>query len=266
MWFCHLLSSRANVPHALQPNTKPDAEGDAFFLDSNDDSSDDRSAGEAPAISAKPAAAEAVTHRKRSHGEISASQALNSLPQQAQKGMAQQVQGAKAQQAQNSVGLQAVGATPLAGPFEQPAAKRQALAGSAHINRAAANRVGTSSMADECGRGSTQQHAGKNRPLALQASHHAVQHSAQAQPMRDSTFPAKASEKRDQSARKDDLGRGKRSRAVSAVNQVTFCPSLTCGYCSCGHSSGKVDECAPALVCLVCLLQKSSNTEPMCVS
>lgn len=210
----------------MQTKAKTDAEDDAFFLDSSDDSSDAQSAGEAPDILAKPAA-EAVTRRKRSHAEITASQAQKSLPQQAQMGMAQQVQRAKAQQAQNNVGLQADGATPLVALHEQPPAKRRALAGSAQVKRVAANGFGTSSMADECGGGMTQQHAGKNCPQALQPSNHAVQHSAQAQPMRDSTSPAKASETRDQSAGEDELGRGKRSRAVSAVDQVTFCPFLT---------------------------------------
>lgn len=205
----------------MQTKAKPDADGDAFFLDSSGDSSDDQSAGEAPAISARPAAAEAVTGRKRSHVEITASQAQKSLLQQAQKGMAQQVQRAKALQAHNNVGLRADGATPLVGLHEQPPAKRQALAGSAHVKRAASNRMGTSSMADECGRERTQQQTGKDLLPALQPSHHAVQHSAQAQPMHGSTSLAIASEKRDQSARGDDLGRGESSQAVSAAKQVT---------------------------------------------
>ena len=69
------------------------------------------------------------------------------------------------------------------------------------VKKAAAKRVRTSSTADVSGIASTQQYPQHDRPLALQPSHHAVQHIAQAQPMPGPTSSARSNENLDRPAR-----------------------------------------------------------------
>lgn len=217
----------------LQTQVKPDAEGDTFFLDSEDEQSSE----EEPASSAKPAADVAVPCSKRGRGEVSAmqaqqgvaQQAQTGIAQQAQKGRAQQGQSIMAQQAKNCAAPQADGATHSVAIHDQPFAKRQALTSSAQTMVAATKRVSTSNTADVSGIGSAQQYPQHNRLLVLQPSHHAVQYSPQAQPMHGPTSSAMSTEKLDQSAREVGSDRRKsadRSRAISTVDKVMLSESI----------------------------------------
>ena len=221
----------------MQTNAKPDAEGDAFFLDSEDDPSSE----EAAATSAEPAAAVAVPRSNWGHAEVSASQAQQGTAstdiaqqeqtgtaQQAQKGRTQQGQKSRAWQAKSGAASKADGTTGSVAVQDQPSAKRQALASSQQIMKAAAKRVRTSSTADVCGSESAQQYPQHDRPLVLQPSHQAVQHIAQAQPMPSSTS-AKSNKHLDRPAKEVGSARPQytaRSLAVSAANKVMLSRKL----------------------------------------
>ena len=208
----------------MQTSAKPDA----FFLDSENSSEEE------PASSAKPAADVAVPGSKHGRGEIGASQAQTGVAQQAQKGggsgsQAQQGQNITAQQAQKGAAPQPDGAMRSVGVHDQRSAKRQAVTSSAEIKEAATKRVRTSGTADASGIGSAQQYPQHNRPLALQPSHHAVQHSPQAQPVPGANSSVRSNEKLDQSAREVASARqnsADRNRAVSIADKVIYPKSI----------------------------------------
>ena len=191
----------------LQTKAKPDAEGDAFFLDSNDEQSSEK----APVRSPMPAAAVAVPQRKRARADFTASLAQESVSQQAQ-------------QAQDATGVL----------HEQPPARRQALLTLPQHKKAAAKRVRTSSMVDVPGFGNAQQDPEQDRPAALQPSHHAAQPTAHVLPKPGPIVSLGPAENGEQSATKAGLARRQtkdgRSRAVSAANEVCL-SGCTCQLC-----------------------------------
>lgn len=237
--------------YALQAKANSDAEGDTFFLDSQDDQPFE----EAAASSAEPAASVAVPRSKRGRTEGGASQEQQGVARQAQTGIAQQTQKGRARQGQksmprqarNDAAPQADDATGLITVHDQPPAKRQALASSPQMKKAAAKGVKSSSTADISGLGSAQQSAQHDRPLVLQPSSHATQRSAPAQPMPGPTSSARSNGKLEQSVREIDSARQEcdRSRAVLVADKVIWSSRIVV-------SVSKKGQCACKL--LLCLL------------
>ena len=226
-------SLRTDEVGALQTKAKPDAEVDAFFLDSEDDQSSE----EVAATSGEPAAEPCS---KRGRAEASANQAQTGIAQQAHKGRAQQGQKSMAQQAKNGVAPQAGGATGSVAVNSQPSAKRRALASPAQNKKAAAKSVRSSSTADASGVESAQQYPQQGCPLALQPSRPTAQHIALAQPTSGLTSSARSNKKLDQPAREDSSPRPQytaRSIAVSVADKVILSKriniSFLVGKCAC---------------------------------
>ena len=240
----------------MQAKVSSDAEGDTFFLDSQDDQPFE----EAAASSAEPGAAVAAPRSKRGRAEVGARQerqgvawqAQTGIAQQTRKGRAEQGQKSMAQQTKNDAAPQADDATGLIAVYDQPPAKRQALPSSAQMKKAVAKGVESSSKADISRLGSAQQYAQHGRPLALQPSSHPIQRSAPAQPMAGPTS-ARSTGKLDQSVRGIDSARQEchRSRAISVADKVILSSNIVISLC-------QKDQCAcKLLLCLLSELQQS---------